>query len=97
MATTPTRQEKQEWLNAFARSRGYAHRLYRVLVNYDLDALNAFNPAPNATYVRRRLLPDGQKELMLVAGFTCMRSPRYIVQSHIRKALSFGVPPPQVR
>lgn len=92
----PTRDERQQWLNEFARSRGYAHRMHRVLVNYDLDVLKAVNPVPVGTYVTRRTLDDGLKEILLVVTFSALRSARYIIESHTRKALAFGVPPRQL-
>jgi 4-carboxymuconolactone decarboxylase len=84
-------REKLDYLNGIARSRGYAHRYQRLLAEHDFDVLRAINPVPVAIYVDKRRLGDGLKELLLIVSFSALRSPRYIVQAHIRKALSFGI------
>jgi 4-carboxymuconolactone decarboxylase len=89
-------REKLDYLNGIARSRGYAHRYQRLLADYDFDVLRAINPVPVAVYVDKRLLSEGLKELLLIVSFSCLRSPRYIIQAHVRKALSFGVSGRQV-
>jgi 4-carboxymuconolactone decarboxylase len=89
-------REKLDYLNGIARSRGYAHRYQRLLAEHDFDVLRAINPVPVAVYVDKRLLGDGLKELLLIVSFSCLRSPRYIIQAHIRKALSFGISGRQV-
>lgn len=89
-------REKLDYLNGIARSRGYAHRYQRLLADHDFDVLRAINPVPVAVYVDKRLLGDGLKELLLVVSFACLRTPRYIIQAHIRKALSFGISGRQV-
>jgi 4-carboxymuconolactone decarboxylase len=87
----PGEREKLDYLNGIARSRGYAHRYQRLLANHDLDVLRAINPVPVAVYVDRRTLDDATKELLLVVSFSCLRTAGYIIQAHVRKALSFGV------
>jgi 4-carboxymuconolactone decarboxylase len=89
-------REKLDYLNGIARSRGYAHRYQRLLADHDFDVLRAINPVPVAVYVEKRLLGDGLKELLLVVSFASLRTPRYIIQAHIRKALSFGISGRQV-
>lgn len=86
-----TQQDKLDYLNEYVRSRGYAHRTHRLLANYDLDAFKAMNPVPVATAVDQRTLDQQTKELLLIVNFACLRAPRYIVATHIRKALAFGV------
>jgi 4-carboxymuconolactone decarboxylase len=88
----PTQQDKLEFLNGIVRARGYAHRSHRLLANHDLDVLRAMNPVPMATYADPRTLTPGEKELLLIPAFTCLRSPQYIIEVHIKKALSLGVP-----
>jgi 4-carboxymuconolactone decarboxylase len=91
-----SRREKLDYLNGIARSRGYAHRYQRLLAEHDFDVLRAINPVPVAVYVDKRLLGDGLKELLLIVSFSSLRTPRYIIQAHIRKALSFGISGRQV-
>lgn len=91
-----TKREKQAYLDAFAKNRGYAHRMHRVLANCDLDVFKAINPLPYTVYAEQRSLGNREKELMLVLSFTCLRTDRYIIASHIRKALAFGATPRQV-
>jgi 4-carboxymuconolactone decarboxylase len=89
----PTQEEKQAFLQSVVRSRGYAHRYHRLLAEHDLDVLKATHEAPTAFYARERTLTNGEKELLLVVIFACARAAPYIIQAHIRKALSFGVKP----
>ena len=86
-----TQQEKLDYLNEYVRSRGYAHRTHRLLANYDLDAFKAMNPVPVMTAVNQRILDQQTKEVLLIVNFACLRAPRYIIATHIRKALAFGV------
>lgn len=86
--TTP--QEKQAYLQEMVRTRGYVSRSHTLLANYDLEALKAFNPVPMAVYVAQRRLAPLTKELCLVVGFASLRGPTYAMQSHMRKAVSFG-------
>jgi 4-carboxymuconolactone decarboxylase len=86
----PTERERLDYLNEIARSRGYAHRYHRLMVNYDLDLLRAVNSVPDAVYVERRRLGEPLKELLLVVSFSCLRTARYILQAHMLKALSHG-------
>jgi len=90
MPKTATQQEKLDYLNEYVRSRGYAHRTHRLLANYDLDAFKAMNPVPVRTAVDQRILEQQTKELLLIVNFACLRAPRYIIATHIRKALAFG-------
>lgn len=92
----PTEREKLEYLNEIARRRGYAHRYHRLMVNYDLDLIRAVNSVPDAVYVERRTLGEGLKELLLVVSFSCLRTPRYIIQAHVLKALAHGATSRQV-
>jgi len=89
----PTPEEKRAFLESVVRSRGYAHRYHRLLAEHDLDVLKATHEAPTAFYARDRILTKAEKELLLVVIFTCVRATPYIIQAHIRKALSFGVKP----
>lgn len=85
-----TQQEKQAFLQEMVRTRGYVSRSHTLLANYDLEALKAFNPVPMAVYVTQRRLAPLTKELCLVIGFASLRGPAYAMQSHMRKAVSFG-------
>lgn len=85
-----TREEKQAYLQEMVRTRGYVSRSHTLLANYDLNALKAFNPVPMAVYVAQRSLPALTKELCLVVGFASLHGPPYAMQSHMRKAVSFG-------
>jgi 4-carboxymuconolactone decarboxylase len=86
----PTEREKLDFLNQFVQSRGYAHHYHRLMANHDLEVIQAVNPIPVTTYVDQRTLNPVTKELLLVASFTCLGSPPYIIGSHIRKAFSYG-------
>ena len=86
----PTQREKRDYLNEIARSRGYAHRYHRLMVNYELELMRAVNSVPDAVYVERRTLGERLKELLLVVSFACLRTSRYILQAHMLKALSHG-------
>ncbi len=88
LATTP--EEKQAYLQEMVRTRGYVSRSHTLLANYDLNALKAFNPVPMTVYVAQRSLACLTKELCLVVGFAALRGPPYAMQSHMRKAVSFG-------
>jgi 4-carboxymuconolactone decarboxylase len=92
----PSAQEKLEFLNAYARNRGYAHRTHRLLANYDLDAFKAMNPVPVTTAANQRLLSKATKELLFVANFACLRAPKYLVATHIKKAIAVGATEEQI-
>ncbi len=91
-----TQEEKQEFLRSVVQSRGYAHRYHRLLAEHDLPVLKAVHDAPTAFYAVDRDLGKGMKELLLVVIFTCARSAPYIIETHIRKAIAFGIPPRQI-
>jgi alkylhydroperoxidase/carboxymuconolactone decarboxylase family protein YurZ len=88
----PTERDKLDYLNEIVRTRGYAHGSHRLLANHDLDALKAVNDITLANYIPRRALSEADKELLLVAAFTALRSSPVIIRAHVQKALKAGAP-----
>lgn len=88
----PTERDKLDYLNEIVRTRGYAHGSHRLLANHDLDALKAVNDITLANYIPQRSLSAADKELLLVAAFTALRSSPVIIRAHVQKALKSGAP-----
>ena len=86
----PTDREKLDYLNEIVRTRGYAHGSHRLLANHDLDVLKAVNGITLANYIPARHLSEADKELVLVAAFTAIRSQPAIIRAHIQKAAKAG-------
>ncbi|MBS7697449.1 MULTISPECIES: carboxymuconolactone decarboxylase family protein [unclassified Chelatococcus] len=94
MATIHTESqeaEKQAFLSAFARSRGYVHPFHHVLAEYDLPVLKLIDAVGLAMYVEQRNLSARTKEILVVAGFVALNAQTPLVQSHISKAFRLGV------
>lgn len=91
-AEDATREERLDYLNEMVRRRGYTSRSHNLLAANDFGALKAFNPIPIHVYVKSRALDAPVKETCLVAGFSCLKGPRYALQTHMRKAVALGVP-----
>lgn len=89
-------EEKQALLDHMAEQRGYVNDVHRMVVAYDLKVAKAMNEIPSAVYLPQRSLEPQTKELLFILSMTCLKLPHYVIQAHMRKALSLGVTPRQI-
>ena len=90
------REEKQALLDHMAKQRGYLNDVHRYVATYDLEVAKAINAIPSAVYLAQRSLEPKTKELLFILSMTCLRLPHYVIQGHMRKALSLGATPREI-
>jgi 4-carboxymuconolactone decarboxylase len=91
-----TQEEKQAYIDQMVRERGYVLDYHKVLVQQDLEVMQAANELVEAAYLRQRRLDRKTKELLFILSLTVMRAGKGHIQSHIRVALDLGVSPEEI-
>jgi 4-carboxymuconolactone decarboxylase len=91
-----TQEEKQAYIDAMARERGYVLDYHKVMVQHDLEFMEAANTIVDAAYLKPRLLDRKTKELIFIVSLTVMRASKGHIQSHIRVALDLGCTPEEI-
>ena len=91
-----TQDEKQDYIDSMARSRGYVLNYHKIMAKHDYEVLMAANGLVNAAYLDQRSLDRKTKELIFITSLTVMRAPKSHIQSHIRVALDLGVTPREI-
>jgi 4-carboxymuconolactone decarboxylase len=84
-------EEKQEYIDAMARSRGYVLSYHKIMAKHDYDVLMAANDLVTAAYLRQRTLDPKTKELIFITSLTVMRATKGHIQSHIKVGLGLGL------
>ncbi|HEX9037485.1 MAG TPA: carboxymuconolactone decarboxylase family protein [Ktedonobacterales bacterium] len=91
-----TDEERQAYIDAMARARGYVLDYHKVMAKADFETLTQANALIEQVYLRQRTLDRRTKELIFVATLTVMRAGKGQLQSHIRAALDLGLTPQEV-
>ena len=91
-----TQEEKQAYIDAMARERGYVLDYHKVMVQQDLEFMQAANNIVDAAYLKPRRLDRKTKELIFIVSLTVMRASKGHIQSHIRVALDLGCSPEEI-
>src|SRR6476469_614183 len=91
-----TQEEKQAYIDAMARDRGYVLDYHKVMVQQDLEFMEAANNIVDAAYLKQRRLDRKTKELIFIVSLTVMRASKGHIQSHIRVALDLGCSPEEI-
>jgi 4-carboxymuconolactone decarboxylase len=91
-----TQEEKQAYIDAMARERGYVLDYHKVMVQQDLEFMQAANTIVDAAYLKQRRLDRKTKELIFIVSLTVMRAAKGHIQSHIRVALDLGCTPEEI-
>lgn len=91
-----TQDEKQAYIDAMATERGYVLDYHKVMVQHDLEFMQAANGIVDAAYLKPRLLDRKTKELIFIVSLTVMRASKGHIQSHIRVALDLGCTPGEI-
>ncbi len=91
-----TQEEKQAYIDAMARERGYVLDYHKVMVQHDLEFMEAANTIVDAAYLKPRRLDRKTKELIFIVSLTVMRASKGHIQSHIRVALDLGCTPEEI-
>lgn len=91
-----TDEERQAYIDAMARARGYVLDYHKVMAKADFDTLMQTNALIESVYLRQRTLDRRTKELIFIATLTVMRSGKGHIQSHIRAALDLGLTPQEI-
>jgi 4-carboxymuconolactone decarboxylase len=94
--TNATDQQKQEYIDEMARTRGYVLPYHKVMAKQDFEVLRAANGLVSAAYLAQRTLDRRTKELIFIVSLTVLRAGRGHIQSHIRVALDLGVSPQEI-
>ena len=92
-----TQEEKQAYIDAMARERGYVLDYHKVMVQQDLEFMEAANNIVDAAYLKQRRLDRKTKELIFIVSLAILRAGKEHIQSHIRVALELGLTPHQRR
>ena len=90
-AQMTSQDEKQEYIDDMARSRGYVLPYHKIMAKHDFETLQAANELVHAAYLKERTLDRRIKELIFITSLTVMRASKGHIQSHIRVALDLGV------
>ncbi|MDG4830378.1 carboxymuconolactone decarboxylase family protein [Solwaraspora sp. WMMD1047] len=88
--------ERQEYIDAMARSRGYVLNYHKIMAKHDYETLKAANEMVHAAYLKERTLDRRTKELIFITSLTVIRAPKSHIQSHIRVALELGLSPTEI-
>jgi 4-carboxymuconolactone decarboxylase len=88
--------DRQEYINEMARSRGYVLEFHKIMAKQDFDVLQASNGLVNAAYLKQRTLDRKTKELIFIASLTVMRATKTHIQSHFGPALKAGATPEEI-
>ena len=88
--------ERQQYVDDMARSRGYVLDYHKVMAKHDYDVLRATNGLVHAAYLAERTLDRRTKELIFIVSLTVMRASKSHIMSHIRVALDLGVSPTEI-
>jgi 4-carboxymuconolactone decarboxylase len=88
--------ERQAYIDAMARDRGYVLEYHKVMAAQDFEVLQKANAMIEAAYLRPRRLDRRVKELIFITSLIVARAPKGHIQSHIRVALDLGVPPEEI-
>lgn len=91
-----TEQDKQDYIDDMARTRGYVLDYHKVMAKQDYEVLQAANGLVNAAYLSQRTLDRRTKELLFILSLTVMRASKGHITSHIRVALDLGVSPQEI-
>lgn len=83
--------ERQAYIDAMARARGYVLEYHKVMAAQDFELLQKANAMIEAAYLRPRHLDRRVKELIFITSLIVARAPKGHIQSHIRVALDLGV------
>lgn len=94
--TQANAEDRQEYIDSMARSRGYVLDFHKLMAKQDFDVLVASNNMVKAAYLDERSLDRGTKELIFIVSLTVMRASKAHIQSHIRVALDVGLTPRQI-
>ena len=88
--------ERQEYIDAMARSRGYVLNYHKIMAKHDFETLQAANTMVHAAYLKERTLDRRTKELIFITSLTVMRASKRHIQSHIKVALDLGLTPTEI-
>jgi 4-carboxymuconolactone decarboxylase len=91
-----TEEQKQEYVDAMARERGYVLDYHKIMANHDFEVLSATNELVSRAYLEPRTLERTTKELIFITSLTVMRASKGHIQSHIRVALDLGLTARQI-
>lgn len=91
-----TQEERQAYIDAMARRRGYVLGYHKGMAAADFDVLKAADALIGAVYTTQRHLDRKTKELLFCATLTVMRAGKGQLESHIRAAIQHGATPEEV-
>ena len=91
-----TEEQKQEYVDAMVRERGYVLDYHKIMAAHDFEVLSATNELVSRAYLEPRSLERTTKELIFITSLTVMRASKGHIQSHIRVALDLGLTARQI-
>ena len=82
--------DAKAFLEDMVRKRGYVHDFHRILADYDLDFLKAYESMLDTAYLRPRRLPRLTKELVFVAVLAAIGATHDQMRAHMMAAAGEG-------
>lgn len=82
---------RRAFLDDLVRRRGFVRPSHKLLVEYDIEVMQAMDALAQAVYMKDRRLEQKTKELIFITSMVCLRLPKSYVQTHIKIALEHGV------
>jgi 4-carboxymuconolactone decarboxylase len=82
--------ERQAYINEQVQKRGYVQEYHKVMIANDLEVAKKSNDLIDAVFIKDRSLDRMTRELIFVAGLTCLRAPQWQIKQHIKIAVDRG-------
>ena len=91
-----TTEEKQAYLDKIYRDRGFIWEMHKVMVEWDLDWVKAYDAFLHATYLGPSTLDRKTKELLQIVVEAALRADVEQIQPHVKAALDNGATPREI-
>ena len=91
-----TTEEKQAYLDKIYRDRGFIWPMHKVMVEWDLEWVKAYDPFLHATYLGPSTLDRKTKELLQIVVEAALRADVEQIQGHVKAALANGATPREI-
>ena len=88
--------ERQAFLEAQSRNRGYTLEMHRIMAEVDLEWAQKYGEFIEATYTGQRTLDRKTKELLQIVVEAALKADVEQIQAHVRVALQSGATPTEI-
>ena len=89
-------EEKQAYLDKIYRDRGFIWEMHKVMVEWDLDWVKAYDAFLHATYLGESTLDRKTKELLQIVVEAALRADVEQIRPHVKAALDNGATPREI-